>query len=82
MITHSWVRIFYNDAMPWCHDANDFDDSDGDGNDNGDDIEEDDDNDDDIGDNGEEEVDTDNFWYTRLATKVQHRPHSDGLSCP
>ena len=38
---------------------------------------------DDFGDSDDdEEVDSDNFWYTRLATKVQHRPHSDGLSCP
>ena len=59
------------------HDANDFDDSHRDGNDYEDDID-----DDDIGDNDEDEVDGDNFWYTRLATKVQHRPHSDGLSCP
>ena len=48
MISHSWVRIFYNDAMPWCHDANDFDDGDGDGNNNYDDIEDNDYDDGDI----------------------------------
>ena len=44
MMTYSWVRIFYiflGENFLQSHDANDFDDSDGDGNDNGDDIEDD-----------------------------------------
>ena len=72
--------IFLDENFPKSHDGIDFDDSDGDSNDNWDDIV--DDDGDDIGDDDDEEVDVDNFWYTRLATKVQHRPHSDGLSCP